>query len=176
MSNKSDAKIKSIEVALNNESRERDFYLMHSRRTTNRMGKLMFTTLAQDESEHYQRLVELHKRLSEQGKWPETVPLTVKGSNLQNVLKEFLDKLEKDPPAEVDDQEAVKIAIDFEEKGYKFYAELKDAVDSPAEKKLFTILSDMELEHFHSLKDTLLYFEDPAGWFAMKEKPHIDGG
>jgi rubrerythrin len=175
MAQKPDETIKSIEVALNNEQRERDFYLMHSRRTTNNMGKLMFATLAQDENEHYQRLLELHKKLADQGKWPETIPLNVKGSNLQNVLKDFLDKLEKDSPAEVDDHEAVKIAVDFEEKGYKFYASLKDAVDSQAEKKFFTILADMELEHYRSLKDTLLYFEDPAGWFAMQEKTNVDG-
>jgi rubrerythrin len=175
MSNKADETIQSIEVALTNESRERDFYLMHSKRTTNNMGKLMFATLAQDENEHYQRLLELHKKLSAQGNWPETVPLTVKGSNLQNVLKDILDKLEKDSPADVDDKEAVKLAIDFEEKGYKFYAALRDAVSSPAEKKFFTILAEMELEHYRSLQDTLMYFEDPSGWFAMQEKTNVDG-
>jgi len=175
MSLSPDETIKSIEVALNNESRERDFYLMHSKRTTNSMGKLMFTTLAQDENEHYQRLLKLHETLSAQGAWPETVPLTVKGSNLQNVLKEFLNKVEKDSPADVDDHEAVKIAIDFEQKAYLFYSSLKNAVGNQQEKKFFTMLADMELEHYHSLKDTLLYFEDPSGWFLMKEKTNVDG-
>jgi rubrerythrin len=168
-------KIKSIEVALNNESRERDFYLMHSRRTTNNMGKLMFATLAQDEDEHYKRLVELHAKLSKDGTWPETVPLTVKGSNLQNVLKDFLKKNEKDSPAEIDDKEAIKIAIAFEEKGYAFYAGLRDSVDNPEEKKFFNILAGMEKEHLLSLKDSLLYFEDPVGWFASQEKITLDG-
>jgi rubrerythrin len=168
-------KIKSIEVALNNESRERDFYLMHSRRTTNNMGKLMFATLAQDEDEHYTRLVELHAKLSQDGTWPETVPLTVKGSNLQNVLKDFLKKNEKDSPAEIDDKEAIKIAIAFEEKGYAFYAGLRDSVDNAEEKKFFNILAGMEKEHLLSLKDSLLYFEDPVGWFASQEKITLDG-
>ena len=168
-------KVKSIEIALNNESRERDFYLMHSARTTNGMGRLMFATLAQDENEHYQRLQELHKKLSQQGTWPESVPLTVKGSNLKNVLKDFLQKAEKDAPADIDDQEAIKIAIDFEGKGYLFYAGLRDAVDNPEEKKFFTILAEMEKEHLTSLKDSLLYYEDPGGWFAMQEKTNVDG-
>jgi len=176
MSMKSDEQIKSIEVALSNESRERDFYLMHSKRTTNNMGKLMFATLAQDENEHYQRLQELHSRLSQQGTWPENVPLKVKGSNLKNVLKDFLKKAEKDAPAEIDDQEAIKIAIDFEEKGYRFYAGLRDAVDNPEEKKFFNILAEMEKEHLTSLQDSLLYMEDPGGWFAMKEMTNVDGG
>ncbi len=54
-------RIKALEVALNNESRERDFYLKHSARTTNPLGRLMFGTLANDESEHYQRILTLHE-------------------------------------------------------------------------------------------------------------------
>lgn len=175
MSEKPEEKIKSIEIALNNESRERDFYLMQSKRTTNNMGKLMFATIAQDEDEHYKRLVELHEKLSQDGKWPESIPLNVKGSNLKNVLKDFLTKAEMDKPGDIDDQEAIKIAIEFEEKGYKFYADLKTAVESDEEKKFFSILSEMEKEHLLSLKDSLLYFEDPVGWFASHEKTTLDG-
>lgn len=148
---------------------------MHSRRTTNGMGKLMFATLAQDENEHYQRLQELHSKLSQQGTWPENVPLTVKGSNLKNVLKDFLKKAEKDSPAEIDDHEAIKLALDFEEKGYLFYAGLRDAVDNPEEKKFFNILAEMEKEHLTSLRDSLLYFEDPGGWFIKQEMTNVDG-
>ncbi len=175
MSTTPEEKIKSIEVALNNESRERDFYLLQSKRTTNNLGKLMFATIAQDEDEHYRRLLELHATLLQKGTWPETVPLTVKGSNLKNVLKDFLEKAEKDRPGDIDDQEAIKIAIEFEEKGYNFYAALKTAVDSPEEKKFFSILSEMEQEHLQSLKDSLLYFEDPVGWFTSHEKTTLDG-
>jgi rubrerythrin len=139
------------------------------------MGKLMFATLAQDENEHYQRLQELHKKLSQEGTWTENIPLTVKGSDLKNVLKTFLAKAEKDTPADIDDQEAIKIAIAFEEKGYLFYAGLRDAVDNPEEKKFFNILADMEKEHLMSLQDSLLYMEDPGGWFATKEMTNVDG-
>jgi len=33
----------------------------------------------------------------------------------------------------------------------------------------------MEKEHLTSLKDSLLYCEDPGGWFAMQEKTNVDG-
>ncbi|MCX5896178.1 MAG: ferritin family protein [Proteobacteria bacterium] len=176
MSSTSEKTIQSIEVALSNETRERDFYLLHSRRTSNSFGRLMFATLAQDENEHYQRLLVLHEKLSKEGKWPETVPLEVKNSNLKNVLKDFLNTAEKAPSAEIDDKEAIKIAIDFEEKGHRFYSGLRDAVEDAAQKRFFTILADMEMEHYLSLKETIVYFEDPAAWFADHEKPHLDGG
>jgi hypothetical protein len=33
----------------------------------------------------------------------------------------------------------------------------------------------MEKEHLLSLKDSLLYFEDPVGWFTSQEKITLDG-
>jgi rubrerythrin len=39
MSSKTEERIKALEVALNNESRERDFYLKHAERTNNSLGK-----------------------------------------------------------------------------------------------------------------------------------------
>ena len=74
MTKKTEKRIKALEVALNNEARERDFYLKHKERTNNPIGKLMFGTIANDESEHYQRILKLHVKLKEEGKWPDTGP------------------------------------------------------------------------------------------------------
>ena len=114
MSSKTDARIEALEVALNNESRERDFYLKHAERTSNSFGKMMFQSIAQDEEEHYQRILELHKKLQDEGRWPETIPLKVKGVDMKSVLKKVLDSIDTSAKADTDDMEAVKIAIDFE--------------------------------------------------------------
>ena len=63
MSSETQERIKALEVALNNESRERDFYLKHAERTGNAFGKLMFHSIAKDENEHYQKILELHRKL-----------------------------------------------------------------------------------------------------------------
>lgn len=176
MAKKVEERIKSIEIALTNEIRERDFYLKHSRRTSNPLGKKMFDCIAKDEEEHCRRLNDLQRKLSKEGKWPETLPLTVNQTNVKDVLKDVLAKVDKAPVAEIDDQEAVKIAIDFEARGHKFYADLRDSVEDKAEKEFYDRLASMEMEHMLSLKDTLLFFEDPATWYEEQEKPHLDGG
>lgn len=176
MSSKTDARIKALEVALNNESRERDFYLKHAERTSNSFGKMMFQSIAQDEEEHYQRILELHKKLQDEGRWPETIPLKVKGVDMKSVLKKVLDSIDTSAKADTDDMEAVKIAIDFETKGEKFYSDLRDSVDDPVEKEFYRVLASMEREHRLSLEDTYDYFKDPEGWYRMKEKHHLDGG
>ncbi len=174
MDMKTEARIKSLEIALTNESRERDFYLKHKERTGNQLGKLMFASIAADESEHYQRILELHKRLKEEGKWPETLPLNVKGTEVKAVVDKMADEAETSPKGDRDDVEAVKVAIDFETKGELFYKNLVKEVDNPVEKSFYQFLSGMEREHRLSLVDTLEYFQDPAGWYRKKERHHMD--
>jgi rubrerythrin len=175
MSSKADERIKALEIALNNEARERDFYLRHAERTSNSLGKLMFGTIAADESEHYERIVELHKKLEEEGKWPETIPLKVKGTEVKSVLDKAVNSVDTSSKADTDDMEAVKIAIDFEAKGEKFYSNLRESVDDPLEKEFYGMLASIEREHLMSLQDTYEYFQDPEGWHRVKEKHHLDG-
>jgi rubrerythrin len=176
MSSETKQRVKALEVALNNESRERDFYLKHAERTQNRFGKLMFQAIAKDEDEHYQRILELHAKLSEEGKWPETLPLKVKSTNMKTVLEKKVESVDTSDKADTDDLEAVQIAIDFERKGEEFYNSLHDSVENPMEKEFFRVLATMEREHRFSLEDTLEYFQDPEGWYRAKEKRHLDGG
>jgi rubrerythrin len=175
VSKQTEKRIKALEVALNNEAREKVFYLKHSRRTNNTFGKLMFQSIANDEAEHYQRILELHDRLKQEGKWPETLPLKVKETELKSALKKVIVSVDTSAQADTDDMEAVKIAIDFEAKGEKFYSDLRDAVDNPREKEFYGMLASMEREHRLSLEDTLDYFKDPEGWYRIKEGHTLDG-
>ncbi|NIQ90466.1 MAG: ferritin family protein [Deltaproteobacteria bacterium] len=175
MSSKTEERIKALEVALNNESRERDFYLKHAERTKNSFGKMMFQSIANDENEHYQRILELHKKLQEEGKWPETIPIKVKGTDMKSILKKVVESVDTSAQADTDDMEAVQIAIDFETRGEKFYRDLRDSVDNPIEKEFYGVLASMEREHRLSLEDTLDYFKDPEEWYRMKEGRHLDG-
>jgi len=168
-------KIKALEVALNNESRERDFYLKHKERTRNLHGKTMFASIAQDEDEHYQRILELYKRLQKDGRWPETIPLRVRDTEVKVLMQKLVEAADATSPVDPDDLEAVKIAIGFETKGELFYDGLAKEVEDPVEKKFYGFLASLEREHRLSLEDTYEYFRDPAGWYRIKERSHIDG-
>src|SRR4030067_3720771 len=112
MAEKTEERIKALEIAINNEARERDFYLKHKERTTNALGKSMFASIASDEDEHYQRILALHKRLIQDGKWPETVPIQGKGTEVKKVLNDFVKSVDTTSKVKTDDLEAVKVAID----------------------------------------------------------------
>ena len=167
--------LNALEVALNNETKEGEFYLKNAERTKNALGKRMFQQIGDDELEHYKRLKQLHQKWSKQEKWPETVPLKVKDTVVKDILLDFVKKVDVTAKGDADDLEAVRAALDFEAKGAKFYAELRDSVSDPKEKQFFDLLSKMENEHYLSLKDTEEYFIDPASWYRRVEHHTLDG-
>jgi len=168
-------RLNALEVALNNEMREREFYLKNAKRSKNPLGKAMFQQIGDDELEHYERLKQLHQKWNQQEKWPGTVPLKVKDTIVKDILVDFLKKVDKTAKADADDLQAVRTAIDFEAKGAKYYAQLRDDVSDPKEKQFFDLLSRIENEHYLSLKDTEEYLTDPTSWYRKMEHHTLDG-
>ncbi|MGQ9859164.1 MAG: ferritin family protein [Thermodesulfobacteriota bacterium] len=168
-------RIQALEIAIENEAREAEFYRKHSERTNNILGKKMFISLAHDEREHMERIRALQKKLQERGHWPQDVPLEIEGTQVKEVLRSFVGAVEKLSQADRDDMDAVRIAIEFEQKGEAFYRDLAAKVEDSREKEFFALLASMEHDHLVSLKDTLEYFQNPEGWFAAKERHTIDG-
>ena len=168
-------RLNALKVALNNEMKERAFYLKHAQRTKNPIGQAMFRQIGNEELGHYERLKQLHEKWEKNEKWPETVPLKVEATMVKEVLKDLIKNVDKIPEEDADDLEAVRTAIDFEAKGVKFYAELRDAVSDLKEKAFFDLLSRFENEHYLSLKDTEEYFIDAASWYRKLEHHTFDG-
>jgi len=168
-------RLKAIEVALTNETREREFYLKNAQKTRNALGKFMFQLIGDEELEHYQRLKELHQKWLQQEKWPETVPLKVKDTIVRDVLKDFIQKMETSPEKDDNDLAAVRTAIEFEAKGALYYENLSNQVSDIKEKQFFKFLAKIEREHYLSLKDTEEYLTDPVSWFRKQEHHSLDG-
>jgi rubrerythrin len=169
-------RLNALEVALNNELKERQFYLKHAKRTKHPLGQLMFQRIADEELEHYERLQELHEKWVKGEKWPETVPLEVEGTNVKKILNGIIRKIDETREGDSNDLKAVRTAIDFEAKGSRYYAELSAMVADSKEKQFFNLLSTIENEHYLSLKDTEEYLTDPASWYRKMEHHSLDGG
>lgn len=168
-------RLNALNVALNNEMREREFYLNHAKRTKNEVGRVMFQKIADEELEHYERLKQLHETWEKKEKWPETVPLKVEDTIVKDVLVDMVKNTEKMPEKDDDDLKAIRTAIDFEEKGSAYYAKIRDEISDPREKEFFDLLSKIEHEHYLSLKDTEEYLTNPASWYVKSEHHGLDG-
>ncbi len=168
-------RLNALEVALNNELREHEFYRKNAERTSNPVGKAMFLQIAAEELEHHERLKQLHEQWAKENKWPETIPLQVKETKVRDVLKDVVREAGKAPTWDADDRKALETAIDFEGEGATYYARLRDNVTDPREKAFFELLANIEHEHYVSLKDTEEYLRDPAAWYRRKERSGLDG-
>jgi len=168
-------RLNALQVALNNEMKEHEFYLQNAERTKNTVGKAMFQQIAGEELEHYERLKQLHENWQKDKKWPETVPLNVKNTIVKTLVKEAAKNAPAKTKGDADDLKAVRTAIAFEAKGTEYYAKLRDEVTDQKEKAFFNLLANIEREHYASLKDTEEYLTDPVSWFRKKEATGLDG-
>lgn len=163
-------RLNALEVALNNELREQDFYLRNAERSRNPVGKALFQQLANEELEHYELLKKLHETWSENKKWPETVPLKVNETLVTEILDAAPREIEDRSDQDEDDLAAIRTAVEFEAEGAAFYAKLRDESTDPREKEFFAMMSKMEHEHYASLKDTEEFLLDPDAWYANIEE------
>ena len=168
-------RLNALKVALDNELREHEFYLSNARRTRNDMGRAMFQQIAGEELEHHERLKQLSQAWEKSGKWPETVPLQVKQTLVRDILKDMVNNAAAAEKSDAGDLEALRTAIDFEAKGATYYANLAAQLTDPREKAFFTMLADIEHEHYASLKETEEYFTNPAGYYQRTERSGLDG-
>jgi rubrerythrin len=169
-------RLNALETALMNEMNEHHFYKKNAARSKNAVGKAMFEQIAGEELEHYERLKQLSESWKKDKKWPETIPLKVKNTEVRSIFGRATQEYGKKAAAgDPEDLKAVREAIAFEAKGAAFYAQLRDQSSDPKEKAFFGLLADIEHEHFSSLKDTEEYFSNPGGWFQKAERSGLDG-
>lgn len=169
-------RVSALKFALENEQKERDFYLANARRTKNLAGKNMFKQIADEEKDHYEMLKKLHEQWDLKKKWPATVPLKVKKSLTGNILKSMSGKKAARIKGNEDDLKAVRTAIDFEARGMALYTKLEEGSDDPKEKAFFNLLAGIERQHFLSLRDTEEFLTDPVSWYQSMDKASLDGG
>ena len=170
-----DERTSALEIALNNEMKEHEYYLSHAERTTNPLGQAMFKQIAAEELEHYERLKELHQRWTREEKWPETVPLAVKDTAIKDALEAVVQKVAELPAGDDDDLKAIQVAIEFESRGTAFYENLRDQSEDPKEKAFFNLLAQIEREHHLYLVKAEGFLRDPASWYTLMEHPTMDG-
>jgi len=168
-------RMSSMELAINNEKSEMQYYLAQAKRSQNQVAKLLFETLAADETEHMKRIRALHEKLTADGSWPEDIPIEVAGTDISKRITDLITKKEASADHDNDDLEALRKAAKGEADGAKFYADLAASCVNPQEKTFFSFLSKIEREHLLSIQDSLFYLEDPEGWFAEKSSAGLDG-
>lgn len=134
-----------------------------------------FFSLADAELDHIQRIKKIYESLNKIGEWPDTPSLFTPKRPLKNIFEEALEEINRNVKPTTGELEAVKLGIQYEEKGIKFYTDFTNGASHWLEKKFYTQLGNEERGHMLMLKDVEAYYDDPVHWFSEKEKSHWDG-
>ncbi len=160
---------KAVDTAVRMETDAMKFYHEASQRTSHPFARRMFEGFIKDENRHLKMLTEILKGLDLkiEKKRPK--------SEIKTVFSELKEQMMSRISASTDEMDAVKVALDFEAKGYEFYR--KAAVDATdhKEKKLFSALADEEQEHYSILQNTYAFLKDTGDWFMWEEQGILEG-
>jgi len=163
--------------AMINEQDGYDFYLAAAERVADPKGKRMFTSLAGDESEHLRIIRNEYERVG-QGQTFLDLKTARKTLPAQPQLRLFPEKSELAGMLRraEGDMGALKVALDFELKGYQMYTEAAREANDSNQAAVFKYLADQENGHYELIQTSLTYLTDKGAWFFQElEKPMFEG-
>ena len=177
-----------IDTAVKMEQDSIDFYGEAAAGTTNRLGRSMFESFVNDEKRHLKGLQTLLTAVMTANASPVEAGLRTtagrilpprKGTFKSKITTIFLkarQELSERVPSDADDVKALRIAIDLEREGCKFYGEAAAKATNTTVAEVYRILQNEEKEHLDFLQNTLSYLEDTGNWFLWEEQGLLDGG
>lgn len=172
-----EAALAVLEEAMEVERQGEAFYAEAAQHVQDPAGKAVFQTLARDEVQHLRLLQAEHEAISSHRDWIDLDE--ARAYELSSPLKLFPDKREASLviPADATDEDALQLAMKFEDKGYTMYVgATADAADSRAA-ELFEFLAKQENSHHAFLLKTYDYLTTEGAWyFDEQEFPMFEGG
>ena len=164
----------ALRIALDTENEGLEMYEKASAKASNPLAREIFLGLAGDEKSHLAMI----ERIAEGMGMSAALEVALKGTpthRMKTIFTEARDEVIEGQAVSADELEAIKIALDFERKGYGFYTQAaKDAEDAD-EKALFEMLALEEDEHYRILDSTQQYLEDTGKWFLWDEWALLEG-
>jgi rubrerythrin len=164
-----------LKAAIKFEKDGRKFFLDASKKTKQKYGQLMFRSMADAELEHIKRIREIYDSLTRTSEWPDRPAFFTAKSPLKNVFEETREKVDQNVRVETTDIEAVTMAREYEEKGFRFSQDLADRVKVLIEKKFYQQLTYEERGHLLVFRDMHEYNIDPVHWYSKKGGLHWGG-
>ena len=165
--------LRALQVAIQMEIDGKEFYLKASQESGNELGRKLLESLAGEEDVHRQQFEAIYRALEGKRGWPETGYTPDGGKHLRPLFAAATGSGVKAQASELD---AVKTAMDMENKTYDYYKDQSQTATYDGERDFYQALMAQERGHYLVLLDYYEYLKDPAAWFVQKEHPSLDGG
>ncbi len=163
--------VQAIKTAIQMEIDGKEFYLKAAKASKNDLGRQLFSSLAAEEDIHRVKFEEIFQAIGAKKAWP-AVKLTPHGRELKTLFTDASTNVK----AAKNELEAIRTAMDMENRTRDFYQERAGKASFDAEKQFYLALVGQESTHHALLLDYFEYLKDPAQYFTMKERHSLDGG
>lgn len=161
-----------IATARGTERDGKKFYLALAAKTPNPLARRMFEGLAEAEGEHLKLIDKLAAG--------EFKPVAYKRGmfvrKLASVFAEMPESVRQQAKAVSSDTQALKVALEMEDKSLAFYREWAAKAVSKEARVLCERLAAEEEDHWKLLRGTLDYLNETGDWYMAQEHWSFDGG
>ena len=171
-----DRTLQALQVAIKMEIDGKEFYLKASRESSSELGRKLLESLAAEEDVHRQNFEKIYNSIRIKQGWPGTDFQPDGGKRLRTIFAEAMEKTGAGIDVPTTELNAVKTAMDMENKTGDYYQAQSKAATYDTERDFYQALVAEEREHYLILLDYYEYLSDPAGWFVRQEHPSLDGG
>jgi rubrerythrin len=167
-----------VKFALQLEQDGLQMYREFAEKSKDPFGKKTFEGLAEDEMEHLDILRKVYGRsgLKELEQIVEKSKDEPVRQRFKTIFQLAGEEAKKRTEADPGDIEAMKIAMDFEQRGYNLYKEAEEKAKGEMERTAFKHLTLMEKHHYELLQETFEYLNDTGNWFQKNEGWMFEGG
>jgi len=153
------------------------FYEQAVARTESEAGKKVFQSLVAEEEGHLDILRGEYASVAGDKDWVsrEDAKALAASVDPEEIFPEAA-TVEALIPDDATDEQALKLAMDFEMRGFKLYEEAAKGAASPAEKAVWDFLAKAEDAHYAFLQQTYDYLTTNGVWyFDDQELPFFEG-
>jgi rubrerythrin len=142
------------------------FYQRAVRRTTSPEGKNVFKSLVEEEKRHLDVLRGQYAAISGAAKWVSIEEAKAMADSVDP--KDIFPKATSAKtliPASATDEQALQMAMEFEQRGYNMYEQEAKSATSPAEKAMWEWLAKAENAHYTYLQKTYDFLTTNGTWY-----------
>jgi rubrerythrin len=176
MSQEQETTLAALKTSIQMEIDGKEFYMKHSKTSTNEIGKKLLKQLAGEEDVHRKTFERIFQKISANKGWPDSKINYDGGRSLRKLFTEAIGALAQDVssiPTEID---AIETAMQMENMTFDFYTKRSSLAAYSGEKEFYEEIAAQEKEHHRVLLDYFEFLKNPGYWYIQKEHISVDGG
>jgi len=156
----------AFNIAIELEEKGHQYYKGIAQKADNPLTKQLFTTLAEQELEHINRIEEFYNKSPDIA-----LEKAISRDELEKAVKDVFNKFSKEDKGkwETHISEAYEHAIVLEQDSAKMYSDFAEKTEDDAERKFFEALAGEEDSHFNALQNVYNYLKHTGDWFESTE-------